>query len=66
MRPRGFTVSLPPLRLCTDNAAMIGLAAGFLPAVPWPDYLALDAFASDSEAKAARPPKQPPRARHHG
>ena len=44
-------------RLCTDNAAMIGLAAGFLPAVPWPDYLALDAFASDSEARAARPVK---------
>ena len=55
---QGLTVSLPPLRLCTDNAAMIGLAAGFLPAVPWPDYLALDAFASDSEAKAARPPKR--------
>ena len=28
--------SLPPLSLCTDNAGMIGLAAGFLPAVPWP------------------------------
>jgi N6-L-threonylcarbamoyladenine synthase len=54
---RGLTVALPPPRLCTDNAAMIGLAAGFLPAVPWPDYLALDAFASDSEARAARPVK---------
>jgi len=48
-------LSLPPLGLCTDNAGMIGLAAGFLPAVPWPHYLDLDAFASDSEAKAARP-----------
>jgi hypothetical protein len=37
---------------------MVGLAAGFLPAVPWPDYLALDAFASDAEAKAARPPRK--------
>ena len=37
---------------------MIGLAAGFLPALPWPDYLALDAFASDAEAKAARPPRK--------
>ena len=55
---RGLTVSLPPLRLCTDNAAMIGLAAGFLPAVPWPGYLALDAFASDAEAKAPRPPRR--------
>ena len=51
-------LSLPPLSLCTDNAGMIGLAAGFLPAVPWPDYLDLDAFASDSEAKAARPPSR--------
>ena len=49
-------LSLPPLSLCTDNAGMIGLAAGFLPAVPWPGYLDLDAFASDSEARAARPP----------
>ena len=53
----GLELSLPPLGLCTDNAAKIGLAAGFLPAVPWPDYLALDAFASDSEARAARPKK---------
>ena len=54
----GLRLSLPPLSLCTDNAGMIGLAAGFLPAVPWPDYLGLDAFASDAEAKAARPAKQ--------
>jgi N6-L-threonylcarbamoyladenine synthase len=57
----GLQLSLPPLSLCTDNAAMIGLAAGFLPAVPWPGYLALDAFASDSEAKAARPASRRPR-----
>lgn len=56
---QGLTLTLPPLRLCTDNAGMIGLAAGFLPALPWPDYLALDAFASDAEA---RPPR---RATHH-
>jgi N6-L-threonylcarbamoyladenine synthase len=53
----GLQLSLPPLSLCTDNAGMIGLAAGFLPALEWPDYLALDAFASDAEAKAARPRK---------
>ena len=57
----GLQLSLPPLSLCTDNAAMIGLAAGFLPAVPWPGYLVLDAFASDSEAKAARPASRRPR-----
>jgi len=51
----GLQLALPPLSLCTDNAGMIGLAAAFLPAVPWPEYLGLDAFASDAEAKAARP-----------
>ena len=58
----GLQLSLPPLSLCTDNAGMIGLAAGFLPALPWPTYLDLDAFASDSEARAARPAKKRPRA----
>jgi N6-L-threonylcarbamoyladenine synthase len=48
----GLQLALPPLSLCTDNAGMIGLAAGFLPALPWPTYLDLDAFASDSEARA--------------
>ncbi len=51
----GLELFLPPLSLCTDNAGMIGLAAGFLPALPWPSYLGLDAFAADAEAKAARP-----------
>ena len=49
----GLELSLPPFSLCTDNAGMIGLAAAFTPALPWPDYLGLDAFASDAEA---RPP----------
>ena len=35
-----------PLRLCTDNAVMIASAARFVTPVPWPDYLALDAYAS--------------------
>jgi len=34
-----------PLPLCTDNAAMIASAARFSEAVPYPDYLALDAYA---------------------
>ena len=50
----GLQLSLPPLSLCTDNAGMIGLAAGFLPALPWPEYLDLDSFAGDTQAKAAR------------
>jgi N6-L-threonylcarbamoyladenine synthase len=35
-----------PLRLCTDNAVMIASAARYVTPVPWPDYLALDAYAS--------------------
>jgi hypothetical protein len=32
--------------LCTDNAAMIGSAARFAPALEYPAYLGYDAFAS--------------------
>ena len=35
-----------PLALCTDNAAMIASAARWTNAVPYPRYLALDAYAS--------------------
>jgi N6-L-threonylcarbamoyladenine synthase len=35
----------PPLELCTDNAAMIASAARYAEAVPYPGYLALDAYA---------------------
>jgi N6-L-threonylcarbamoyladenine synthase len=35
-----------PLPLCTDNAAMIASAARYAEAVPYPDYLAVDAYAS--------------------
>jgi N6-L-threonylcarbamoyladenine synthase len=34
-----------PLELCTDNAAMIASAARYVEPVPYPQYLALDAFA---------------------
>lgn len=37
---------LAPLVLCTDNAAMIASAARFLPALAYPEYLSLDAYAS--------------------
>lgn len=43
---RGLRLKLVEPALCTDNAAMIGSAARFAAAVPYPDYLAYDAFAS--------------------
>ena len=39
-------VAVPPPELCTDNAAMIASAARFAPALEYPDYLALDAYAT--------------------
>jgi N6-L-threonylcarbamoyladenine synthase len=36
----------PALELCTDNAAMIASAARFVEAIPYPRYLAIDAYAS--------------------
>ena len=41
---RGLQLKLVPLRLCTDNAAMIGSAARFAPRLHYPDYLSYDAF----------------------
>ncbi|MDQ3994346.1 MAG: tRNA (adenosine(37)-N6)-threonylcarbamoyltransferase complex transferase subunit TsaD [Actinomycetota bacterium] len=38
--------ALAPLELCTDNAAMIASAARFTQAIPFPEYLDLDAYAS--------------------
>ena len=42
----GIRVAIPPISLCTDNAAMIGAAAYFTDQVPWPGYLAQDAVAT--------------------
>jgi N6-L-threonylcarbamoyladenine synthase len=41
----GVRAWVPPMELCTDNAAMIAGAARFLEATPYPEYLALDAAA---------------------
>jgi N6-L-threonylcarbamoyladenine synthase len=38
--------ALAPLALCTDNAAMIASAARFTQPIPFPGYLALDAYAT--------------------
>jgi tRNA N6-adenosine threonylcarbamoyltransferase len=39
-------VHIPPPQLCTDNAAMIASAARYAPAVAFPGYLELDAYAT--------------------
>ena len=41
----GVPVWVPPVELCTDNAAMIAGAARFLEPLEYPDYLSLDAAA---------------------
>jgi N6-L-threonylcarbamoyladenine synthase len=43
---QGYSLRLPPRKLCTDNAAMIASAARYLPALPYPDYLSLGARAA--------------------
>ena len=48
----GVPLGIPPRELCTDNAAMIASAARYVAAQPFPDYLALDAYASGERALA--------------
>jgi N6-L-threonylcarbamoyladenine synthase len=50
---QGVRLKLVPRELCTDNAAMIGSAARFAPALPYPDYLGYDAFATGRAPAAA-------------
>jgi N6-L-threonylcarbamoyladenine synthase len=49
----GVELKVPPRELCTDNAAMIASAARFLPALEFPDYLDLDAYATGERPAAA-------------
>jgi N6-L-threonylcarbamoyladenine synthase len=49
---QGVRLKLVPPALCTDNAAMIGSAAQYAPRIPYPDYLAYDAFATRERAAA--------------
>ncbi len=46
LRRLGATLHVPAPELCTDNAAMIASAARFGERLPYPDYLALDAYAT--------------------
>jgi N6-L-threonylcarbamoyladenine synthase len=48
----GVELDVPPVALCTDNAAMIASAARYVPALPYPSYLALDVYASGERAAA--------------
>ena len=50
----GVEVHVPPRELCTDNAAMIASAARFAGALPYPDYLGLDVYATGELALIAR------------
>jgi tRNA N6-adenosine threonylcarbamoyltransferase len=43
-------VHTPPGELCTDNAAMIASAARFTDPLPYPHYLAIDAYATGEAA----------------
>jgi tRNA N6-adenosine threonylcarbamoyltransferase len=49
----GVKLDVPPHELCTDNAAMIASAARFVPALPYPEYLGLDAYATGERPLAA-------------
>jgi N6-L-threonylcarbamoyladenine synthase len=46
---------IPPPVLCTDNAAMIASAARFTRALPYPDYLALDVYATGERPSPLQP-----------
>jgi N6-L-threonylcarbamoyladenine synthase len=42
----GVRLALAPIELCSDNAAMIASAARYCAALPFPEYLARDAYAT--------------------
>lgn len=48
----GVALGVPPRELCTDNAAMIASAARFTQSQLFPEYLAIDAYASGERALA--------------
>ncbi|MFZ0974556.1 MAG: tRNA (adenosine(37)-N6)-threonylcarbamoyltransferase complex transferase subunit TsaD [Solirubrobacteraceae bacterium] len=54
MASLGVDLHIPPRELCTDNAAMIASAARFAGALPYPEYLDLDVYATGERALIAR------------
>ena len=55
LRELDAELHVPPRVLCTDNAAMIASAARFTRALPYPEYLALDAYATGERPPAPYP-----------
>ena len=53
MRSVGVELHVPARELCTDNAAMIASAARFAGALPYPNYLDLDVYATGERALVA-------------
>jgi N6-L-threonylcarbamoyladenine synthase len=53
MAALGLELDIPPMRLCTDNAAMIASAARFSEQLAFPHYLELDVYATGERALAA-------------
>jgi N6-L-threonylcarbamoyladenine synthase len=49
----GVEVDIPPVELCTDNAAMIASAARYVEPAPYPGYLAADVYATGERALVA-------------
>jgi N6-L-threonylcarbamoyladenine synthase len=52
VRELGVHVAIPPMELCTDNAAMIASAARWVDPIDFPGYLDLEAYASGERALA--------------
>lgn len=50
----GAELHVPPMALCTDNAAMIGSAARYAPRFAYPTYLGLDAYATGERPERQR------------
>ncbi len=55
----GVALDVPPTALCTDNAAMIGSAARYVDALPYPRYLSLNVYATGEIAAGAEPAGSP-------
>jgi N6-L-threonylcarbamoyladenine synthase len=50
----GVELDVPPVALCTDNAAMIASAARYVQPLRYPEYLSLDVYATGERALVAR------------